>query len=724
METSKTVERVKQLWEKWDIRAFMLLSLFIQISITFLAPYRKRSADSALALGMWLLYLSADAVALFTIGLISSTHDNLGIFTFWAPFLLLHLGGPDTITALALEDNELWHRHALQLMTQLSVSVYVFTQSFRQNHLWLPTILMFVDGLIKYVERTCALYLASADAFRESLCAEPEAGPNYARLMEEHFAATTSHIPTAIQGKDGEDTASSATEHELRDDDNNGIASFATDHVAETEEMVRDAYRFYNMFKGLIADAFLSLKDRKVSCDYFLNRLPLEAFRIIEIELNLVYDVFYTKAFLLERKHAFPRLVCLISVITSTVLFSLNDLGNYKAVDVIITYILLAGAIALDLCSIVKFVLSDWWYIMITGDCKHESLQLVLRWLPKPAKLMGLCSKNRWSHSISQYNLLRRFFKDPPPIINYIFVKRIRDAIINCLYVKTEKVDNQLIKLIVNELQMKSRLASEDSNAIKEVCAARGNLVLQDDYFLASEYLKPWTMDVDYNESLLIWHVATDICYFTSTKRSSTEEPDYRRLSKVMSDYMSYLLLRKATMVSPLVGMSNVRFEDTCEEAKKFTVDKRRNSWMEDIYDKVHHFLYECLLATQWDYKTSSQREQEYLEEFCKNLIEVKAQVRPMIAKGDKSKSVLFDACRLAQQLNMFGERQWEIISKVWVELLCYAAIRCSPTSHVAQLSRGGELITVVWQLMAHLGLGERFLQNQGFGWTKLIIQK
>ncbi|KAK9682016.1 hypothetical protein RND81_10G044300 [Saponaria officinalis] len=703
----------------------MFISLLIQALLTFLAPCRKRCADGALAFGMWLLYLCADSVALFTIGLIASTHDKLGLLSFWTPFLLLHLGGPDTITALALEDNELWHRHALQLVTQLSVSVYVFTQSFRQNHLWLPTLLMFIDGLIKYVERTCALYFASADAFRESLCADPEAGPNYARLMEEYFAATTSHIPTAIQGKNG--AATSAADQELRNDENNSTPSFVTDHVAETEEMVRDAYRFYNMFKGLIADAFLSLKDRKVSRDYFLNRLPLEAFRIIEIELNFIYDLFYTKAFLLERKHVLPRLVCFISVITSTTLFTLKHRKNYKGVDVVITYILLAGAIALDLCSIVKLVLSDWWYIIITGDCKHKFLKSVLRWLPKLSKLIGLCRKNsnRWSHSISQYNLLRRFYKDPPWTIRYIFVKRIRDAVINCLYVRTEKVDSQLIKLIVDELQMKSRLVSEDSNAIKEVCSARGNLVLQDDYFLASEYLNPWTMDVDYDESLLIWHVATDICYFTSTKRSvSSVNPDYRRLSKVMSDYMSYLLLRKATMVSPVVGMSEMRFEDTCEEAKKFTVNKRRNSWLGDMYDKVGHCLYEWLLATQWDYKTLSQREQEYMEEFCKSLIEVKAQVRPMIAKGDKSKSVLFDACRLAQQLNMFGEKQWEISSKVWVELLCYAAIRCSPMSHVAQLSRGGELITLVWQLMAHLGLGERFLQNQGFGWTKLIIQK
>ncbi|KAI5012756.1 hypothetical protein ZWY2020_025022 [Hordeum vulgare] len=41
------------------------------------------------------------------------------IFAFWTPFLLLHLGGPDTITAYSLEDNELWLRHLIGLLFEL-----------------------------------------------------------------------------------------------------------------------------------------------------------------------------------------------------------------------------------------------------------------------------------------------------------------------------------------------------------------------------------------------------------------------------------------------------------------------------------------------------------------------------------------------------------------------------------------------------------------------------
>ncbi|KAG2283004.1 hypothetical protein Bca52824_054224 [Brassica carinata] len=99
-----------------------------------------------------------------------------------------------------------------------------------------------------------------------------------------------------------------------------------------------------------------------------------------------------------------------------------------------------------------------------------------------------------------------------------------------------------------------------------------------------------------------------------------------------------------------------------------------------------------------------------------------------MGVKGDRSKSVLFDASRLAKDLRQLEERygkdKWEILSKVWVELLCYAACHCDSTAHVEQLSRGGELINFVWLLMAHFGLTDQFQINKGDARAKLIIGK
>ncbi|CAD5334039.1 unnamed protein product [Arabidopsis thaliana] len=65
---------------------------------------------------------------------------------------------------------------------------------------------------------------------------------------------------------------------------------------------------------------------------------------------------------------------------------------------------------------------------------------------------------------------------------------------------------------------------------------------------------------------------------------------------------------------------------------------------------------------------------------------------------------------------------KWRVLSKVWVELLCYAASHCKATEHVAQLSRGGELLNFVWLLMAHFGLGDQFQINKGDARAKLVV--
>ena len=63
-------------------------------------------------------------------------------------------------------------------------------------------------------------------------------------------------------------------------------------------------------------------------------------------------------------------------------------------------------------------------------------------------------------------------------------------------------------------------------------------------------------------------------------------------------------------------------------------------------------------------------------------------------------------------------------MSKVWVELLSYAASHCRANAHAQQLSKGGELITFVWILMAHFGLGEQFRIEAGHARAKLIVGK
>ncbi|KAB5526706.1 hypothetical protein DKX38_020553 [Salix brachista] len=106
-------------------------------------------------------------------------------------------------------------------------------------------------------------------------------------------------------------------------------------------------------------------------------------------------------------------------------------------------------------------------------------------------------------------------------------------------------------------------------------------------------------------------------------------------------------------------------------------------------------------------------------------LLNVNTVVPPITVKGDRSKFVLFDACRLASQLQNSSDKgvNWKLVSDVWIEMLTYTASRCSAHDHARQLGQGGELLTHVWLLMAHFGLTEQFQISRGHARARLSVR-
>ncbi|KAJ6434031.1 hypothetical protein OIU84_017696 [Salix udensis] len=171
-------EEVLNLWNNWEIRGMILLSLLLQTILIIFGPLRKTIARVWIRILVWSAYLSADMVATVALGnLARSQGDSSGdglkkannsIQAFWAPFLLLHLGGPDTITAYSIEDNELWLRHLLGLILLVVVAFYVFSRSWGSGILQFIVIPMFIAGFIKYSERTWVLWSSCSKSLRNS----------------------------------------------------------------------------------------------------------------------------------------------------------------------------------------------------------------------------------------------------------------------------------------------------------------------------------------------------------------------------------------------------------------------------------------------------------------------------------------------------------------------------------------------------------------------------
>ncbi|KAL2536794.1 hypothetical protein Fot_18185 [Forsythia ovata] len=701
-------KRLKKLWDEWNLRAAVLISLFFQIVLIFSAKSRKQRGNKIVIAIIWSVYLLADWIAAFSVGLISNGQSNVydkklavstAIAAFWAPFLLVHLGGPDTITAFSLEDNELWIRHLLGLVIQLLAVVYVFSQSI-SNEFWIPTVLVFFSGAIKYGERTRALYKACLSNFKSSMLPKPDSGPNYAQLMEEYSAMEASGVPVEIE-------IVKETEKGSR------VSAILRDHSPEELkdiDVVLNGYRFFQTFKGLIVENMFSFRERNESRKFFFQRTAIDAFKVMEVELNFIYDALYTKMDTVHSKVGYLfRFISFLLILVSLQQFYFHSKHNIYHLDVVVTYILLIGAVGLEVVALINLIVSDWMIVLLNNHKATKFLSAVL-------VRCSVARKCRWSNTMSQHSLINFCLKERFRWINEVAsFFGLRDFLDEFQYKNTTAIENNLKEFIFDELKVKA-LKADTRKEAKEIYSAKGDWILSDhpSHYSYPSISSSVSEDVEYDESLLLWHIATELCYHTSSDGDTN-----RKFCKWISDYMLYLLVMRPTLMSAVAGIAQIRYQDTCEEAKKFFL-----RWQPELHPPALSVLDECLkfkCPKFWNRSQERQLKRQKLA--CEKLDNVNTVVKPNEVKGDRSKSVLFDACILARDLkDMADEKRWKIMSKVWVELMSYAASHCRPNAHAQQLSRGGELIVFVWLLMAHFGLGDQFRIEAGHARAKLMF--
>ncbi|GJN10372.1 hypothetical protein PR202_ga28460 [Eleusine coracana subsp. coracana] len=208
------------------------------------------------------------------------------IFAFWTPFLLLHLGGPDTITAYSVEDNELWLRHLIGLLFELFSAAVIFFCSLHSNPMTGATVLIFIAGIIKYSERTYSLYSGSIGGFRANILmrAFNSKKKNAGGLIVVEMSGTNSEEAPKAHQEDDAEVLDIVTR--LRSSDIKNVE-------------VQLAYDFFVTFRRLFVDLILNSRQRRLSQALFLENKdmnPRMAFKIIESELDLIYDMLYTKA--------------------------------------------------------------------------------------------------------------------------------------------------------------------------------------------------------------------------------------------------------------------------------------------------------------------------------------------------------------------------------------------------------------------------------------------
>ncbi|MCH80594.1 hypothetical protein A2U01_0001364 [Trifolium medium] len=712
-------ESFQNFLDNWELRLMVVLSLSTQCFLIMFGATRKFWTSIFLRGTLWSAYLFADWVATTSLGVLSnkegknkshSVEPEHIIVALWGPLLLLHLGGQDTFTAYSMEDNALWGRRLVTYIGQVAVAIVIFLRSWTNTDLNLLAIPVFFAGFIKIGERIWVLWRASSQQFKESLFPDPDPGPNYAKYMETYNSASYEgyrvNVESLIQSPSTSDVA--AVDH------TNAVTDHYTYGPAVT---VRAANRFLNISELLFADLILSIQDVSKSRSFLLSGNGKRGFEVMEIELGFMYDVFYTKApIFYSFIGCFLRFVTLASSFIVLCVFFFMEKNQYPNVDVLITYVLLLGAFVLEIFSVNLMLFSDQTVLWLTVHKNKVTSKVI-------SLIQYVKCKKRWSCSIGQFNLIgfcllrakkgklkfgfnfcgKTFKKKAAKCGLAKMITGVKLSYQKFKHTKTNTVTDDLKEIIFKHFE--SKINKFEKNITRLYCNW-GIKVLEGSELMLQLEINietiGWSVEVDFDQSILLWHIATNLCYDSPVEGEdgvleNGRSLSYREASKWLSEYMLYLLVKRPSMLPN--GIGEISFQDTCAETIEFVKDRHSIQKEEQV--------------------------SQMLNKMCKNI----NKVNPSKVKGDRSKSVLFDACKLAKNVREIRndvtewekKYMWKFITEVWVEMLAYAASNCKALYHAQHLRHGGELLTHVWLLMAHLGITDKLQISKGFGRAKLI---
>jgi hypothetical protein len=694
MDINNLSKRAQELWNEWEIRSLILLSLFLQILLIVIGNRRKYHTRIVLGGLVWIAYLSADWVTSYALSSVSRSQGGSGtncinptpnnIPAFWAPILLVHLGGPDTITAYALEDNELWLRHLLQLAIQASTTSYSLFKSWGKDPLIYIAIPIFVAGITKYGDRVLVLWLASSKKFRDIQSEEVD----------------------TFQSEFGKKFPSVGFFDMSEEDLNKGLEF---NNIIPEAVYLHEAHFLFQMFKIFYADLALSHSSHMASYRILSSKKKAtEAFKVIEVELGLMYDVLFTKVTSVCSTRTILRSISFLSSASALVAFSLMVANKcaYTETEVIISYILLGGGVVLEIYGFIMLLLSEWAMFRLSLLKKPWANALY----KAVHKAIYSDNNKRWERDMAQHDLTDAHITKNGALWKMVINSLVCKPTPKVCFLKLIGEDIQSWEVISDELKeliweylkdKRSRYSHEmpqpdpGMNDLKEILAERGDHVLKSMGCL--EEFRWAVVEIDFHGSLLLWHIATDICYHDDIRNNKVDANNQLckmsrslsnnkvdannklcKMSRSLSNYMLYLLSERPNMLPK--GIGEARYKQTGILLTEFSW-----CWRSEIRTPTH-----------WG-------SEEFMNE---------------IKKHESDVSVLHDACKLAKELQFLetpekkwtNEEKWRMISKIWVEMLTYAASNCGWKEHGQALTRGGELLTRVCLLMAHLGLSEQSL--------------
>ncbi|KAM0831258.1 hypothetical protein ACQ4PT_065675 [Festuca glaucescens] len=717
--------RILQWWDDWQLRILVLGSLGLQWFLLLAAPMRKFTIPHVCRTCIWLAYICSDALAIYALATLFNRHarassNNLCgaaaaaaakqssriLEVLWAPILLIHLGGQKEMTGYEIEDNELWTRHTVTLVSQVAVALYAFCKSWPSASDWkllAAAVLLFVVGVASFSEKPFALNrakikrLAAVSAwvqgtkppskwterinqfflFEESNCSSLSTPSTYSNSTADNLLPQPQPPQEEASGT-GRRMQRRGWCGRKKDDKTKPVALSEADKVL----MVLSDMSLLAAANDLVArNKALRVEDVLPPLTVAEKALPRwlrNAFAFIYTRATVVVTPLYL---------FYHLLVVPVLHMAALTLFATSDKYPYKRADVKITYIILCLTAALDVFAV--FI-----------------RQLLYR-LMSMTRVPALCE------TVPSYNLIDAAIREGDKSIGwmYKFADRMGFRDFNCFCIcrpRFGELYGKVTQIVIADLvdardrDLASYRIFDDSPADKD---SKNWALSKDLQRHCGDEIRKSLLKVSFDRSVLLWHIATDLCdrctidvgaddgggpgpdggedeAAAEEVVAGMEEPEEQRRHRIdptlrlhrdctiaISNYMLHLLNVNPEML--LTGSRHHLISEAVKEVNKFLLSNKKEDTLSQHIEGI-----------------------------------LRMEHMPVVGRDDDNHIFhIKEACKIAKELlQLPPATQWMLMYRVWLGMLCYSASMCRGYLHAKSLGEGGEFLSFVWLTLALKG--------------------
>ncbi|CAO2206146.1 unnamed protein product [Urochloa humidicola] len=685
------------------IEALALLAIALSFFLAAFGSFRRRSGHWFIQKGILAANVLSLSLATYSIGLMQSSSVKSEVYSFLAVSVLILFGCVDSATAYGLEyKSQLW-KMLYQLFLYCGYVLLISILTISSDIGYIAIGMLSAITFIKVFHRSLALMMPSmqrdmiqmiaqvmvaevvgystrTDGSNQLSCPDARIGYNYVihwpldKSKAKFLPATSSPVDVITIDK----ILQCNEVHFLSD----VCLSFSLSHLLQR--------RFYRLqcaeSKHLVARKFVLeglLLSRDGAIDY------KRAFKVVEVELAFLYDVFFTSnAFLhyYESKGAtiwglasiiglcFVGVAVAISGTRST--HTRTPVGTIivdtTTIDLIVTLVILVSLALLQFSHLIRCWSSNWARVAFACDYIKNGKQLshlmrLRRWVLQRID----CDKSHlWQNKLGQYSLIESISAREHKLISKL------GGSLHQMYFRFLGI----LGLQYIEQALREMLGVKTGDSIELHVDVKEAIV---DFIVSRKCnLQNWPSSFDSNEwpvsyflflpdhvvTIMRWHIATCYCELVmreegfSVKDEGADEivKKNQGVAIALSKYCAYLMV----CAPQLLHRQHLGIKSVYNE-----VAKAARISLHGVKDKL-----EAMRRLEQDEESS------------------------------EGARILQQGVAHGKQLETMPKR-WEVLAEFWAGALLYAAPSDNAEEHIECLAQGGEFITHLWALLSHAGI-------------------